>query len=80
MAVDATGNVFVVDNGNSRIREITPAGFVSTLAGSGEAGFADGAGTAAEFYEPRFVAIDVAGSLYVADGANYRIRKLTRVP
>ena len=77
VAVDSSGTVYVVDNANHRIRKITPAGVVTTLAGSGVAGFADGTGSAAKFYWPEGVAVDSSGTVYVADNANQRIRKIT---
>ena len=59
IAVDSSGNVYVGDTQNSRVRKITPAGAVTTLAGSGVAGFADGTGTAAQFNGgPYGVAVD----------------------
>jgi sugar lactone lactonase YvrE len=77
LAFDADGNMYVADNQNHRIRKITPAGVVSTFAGSGTSGFADGTGTAAQFNSPFDVAVDVAGNVYVADTYNFRIRKIT---
>ncbi|MCL2760314.1 MAG: IPT/TIG domain-containing protein [Desulfuromonadales bacterium] len=77
VAVDAAGNVYVADKGNNCIRKITPAGVVSTFAGSGTMGFADGAGTAAQFNQPVGVAVDATGDVYVADTVNNCIRKIT---
>jgi hypothetical protein len=57
----------VADLGNHVIRKITSDGTVSTLAGSGVAGFADGVGTAAQFSGPTGIALDAAGNIYVAD-------------
>jgi len=76
VAVDALGNVYVADYNNHRIRKITPAGVVSTFAGS-TAGYIDGTGTAAQFYRPVGVAVDALGNVYVADYNNHRIRKIT---
>lgn len=75
---DAAGNVFIVDTGNHTIRKITPAGVVSTFAGTpGEMGSADGTGTAARFSDPQGLATDAAGNLYVADTGNHTIRRIT---
>ncbi|MCX6878552.1 MAG: hypothetical protein NTW21_32770, partial [Verrucomicrobia bacterium] len=78
VAVDGSGNVYVADGGNATIRKITPAGMVSTLAGSpGNSGSADGSGSAARFNDPCGVAVDGAGDVYVADTENRTIRKIT---
>ncbi len=77
VAVDSEGNVYVADEGNHKIRKITPAGVVSTFAGSGQRGFADGTGTAAQFNRPYDVAVDSEGNVYVADLFNHKIRKIT---
>jgi gliding motility-associated-like protein len=77
VAVDAAGNVYVADYNNNMIRKITPAGDVSTLAGSVVQGSADGAGANAGFYHPSGIALDASGNLYVADKGNNLIRKIT---
>ncbi|OCX51280.1 hypothetical protein BEL04_21130 [Mucilaginibacter sp. PPCGB 2223] len=74
---DANGNVYVADYGNNMIRKITAAGVVTTLAGSGTPGYADGTGTGSAFKSPRGLAIDGSGNLYVADMGNNLIRKIT---
>jgi NHL repeat len=76
-AVDASGNVYVADSNNHKIRKITAAGVVTTLAGSGSAGSADGTGAAASFDQPLGVAVDASGNVYVADQRNHKIRKVT---
>ena len=77
MAVNAAGEVFVADRLNHRIRKVTPAGLTSTFAGSGDAGFVDDTGIAAQFENPNGLAFDSVGNLYVADEANHVIRKIT---
>lgn len=77
VAVDASGNVYVVDANNNCVRKITPAGVVTTLAGSKTAGYADAAGTAAKFKAPKGICIDPSGVLYIADTDNNRIRKIS---
>jgi len=77
VVTDTEGNIYFTEWGAHRIRKITPAGVVSTIAGSGTEGFADGAGTAAQFNLPTGIAIDAEGNLYVSDSGNNRIRKIT---
>jgi streptogramin lyase len=77
LAVDAAGNVYVVDNGNDLIRKVTPTGQVSTFAGSGQSGNSDGTGTGASFNSPFGITIDTSGNLYIADSGNNLIRKIT---
>jgi sugar lactone lactonase YvrE len=78
IAVDSAGNVYVGDYGNATVRKITPAGVVSTLAGSaGSFGYGDGIGRAALFHEPAGVAVDANGNVYVADVFNFAIRKIS---
>ncbi|WP_161991957.1 IPT/TIG domain-containing protein [Flagellimonas algicola] len=76
LAVDEDGNIFVVDEGNHKIRKITPEGMVSTLAGS-DNGYADGFGIEAAFQYPSRLATDANGNVYVTDLFNYKIRKIT---
>jgi hypothetical protein len=76
IAVDASGNLYVVEQSNNTMRMITPAGVVSTLAGfAGVPGSEDGTGPAARFFAPTGVAVDAGGNLYVADEGNNTIRK-----
>jgi sugar lactone lactonase YvrE len=78
LAKDAQGNIYVADFYNNVIRKVTPAGVVSTYAGTGAAGFTNGAAlTAATFDGPNGLAFDNSGNLYVADAYNNAIREIT---
>jgi alpha-tubulin suppressor-like RCC1 family protein len=78
LTVDDAGNVWVADAGNSKIRKITPAGAVSTFAGTSLPGSTDNVtGLAAGFRNPAGVAIDEAGNVFVGDRNNHKIRKIT---
>ncbi|VDA99922.1 hypothetical protein S1OALGB6SA_996 [Olavius algarvensis spirochete endosymbiont] len=77
----SSGNIYVADSVNHRIRKITPTDriedrVVSTLAGTGTPGHTDGASNTAQFNYPAGVAIDSSGNVYVADTKNNRIRKI----
>ncbi len=76
VAVDSAGNLFVADSGNNEIREVTPAGVVTTVAGSITPGHSDGSGATASFNLPAGVAVDSSGNVYVADFNNNEIRKI----
>jgi serine/threonine-protein kinase len=77
IAIDRAGNAYVADKGNNKIRKITSAGVVTTFAGSGSVGFADGTGVAASFFYPTGIVIDNSGDFFVADGVYGTIRKIT---
>ena len=77
IAIDKSDNVFVMDAQNNRIRKITPAGVVSTFAGSGAGGSTDATGTAASFNQAWGIGIDANNNLYVVDAGNDKIRKVT---
>ncbi len=83
VAVDASGNIIVADRTNMRIRQITPAGVVTTLAGGGSNTYgyiysSDGVGSNVGFRNPIGVAVDkITGSILVAEADNQRIRKLS---
>ncbi len=83
VAVDGAGNVYIADAGNNRIRKVSPAGIITTVAGNLTAGFAgdnqpaDSVNT--EFNNPVGVTVDIAGNLYIADNFNQRIRRIDAV-
>ncbi len=78
VAVDGSGNVYIADYGNNRIRKINPAGVISTFAGSGGFGFSGDGGPAinAQIYLPAGVTVDATGNVYIAQDNNRRIRKV----
>jgi sugar lactone lactonase YvrE len=76
IAIDAAGNMYVADSGNNLIRKISASGMVSTYAGRGPQGTANGASSAASFSNPTALVLDAAGNLYVADSGNGLIRKI----
>ena len=78
VALDGSGNLYIADWDNNRIRKVDTAGMISTVAGDGTRGFGGdgGAATAAQLYRPQGVALDGSGNLYIADTDNNRIRKV----
>jgi len=70
ITIDAAGNIYVSDTKYHNIRKISPSGTVTTLAGSGVAGFADGIGIAAQFNYPKGITVDFLGDIFVSD-SNY---------
>jgi sugar lactone lactonase YvrE len=79
IAVDSAGTVYLSDSGNHRVRKITADGKISTVAGTGTAGYRgdNGPAVSAQLYDPREVAVDSAGAVYIADNGNHRVRKIT---
>lgn len=79
MAVDASGNLYIPDYFNMRVRKVTPSGVITTVVGNGTKGFSGDGGpaTSASLYAPTAVATDGLGNLFVADSDNYRVRKIT---
>jgi hypothetical protein len=77
ITTDLSGNIYVADSYNNRIRKITPGGVVTTLAGSGAVGSSDGTGISASFNQPWGVAADPSGNIFVIDSGNNLVRKIT---
>ncbi len=80
VAVDASGNLFISDSGNNRIRKVAPDGTITTFAGNGTAAYGGDGGPAvsASLNNPQGLALDSAGALYITDTGNGRVRKIPR--
>ena len=79
VAIDSNGNLFISDQDNNRVRRVDAVtGLISTVAGTGTAGFSGdgGPGTSAQLHSPQGVAVDGAGNLFIADWLNFRIRRV----
>ena len=79
LALDHLGNLLVVERAGNRVRKISPGGIVTTLAGTGEAGFSGDGGQAqkAQINDPTDIAVDSKDNIYIADLGNNRIRKIS---
>ena len=73
---DTQGNLYVTDTGNSVVRKVTASGTVGTLAGNGTCGSVDGLSTAAQFCNPKGIALDHWGNLWIADTGNHTVRRI----
>lgn len=80
--VDGSGNIFIADRTNQRIRKVTAAtGVITTIAGTGVAGFSGdgGAATSATLNQPRTIYVNTSGEVFVADASNHRVRKISAI-
>src|SRR2546430_11486620 len=78
IAIDADRNVYLADQGSSRVRKIDASGIITTVAGNGQSSYSgDGVLATSTSMDPRSVAVDASGNLYIADEENYRIRKVS---
>jgi uncharacterized protein (TIGR03437 family) len=79
VTVDASGNFFIADTNNQRIRKVSASGIITTVAGNGNAGFSgdNGLAVSASLNFPSAVKVDSSGNLYIADTGNQRVRKVS---
>ncbi|MEU9412359.1 hypothetical protein ACGF5O_44835, partial [Streptomyces sp. NPDC048291] len=79
VALDGAGNLYIADTDNHRVRKVTPNGIITTVAGTGQAGFVSDGGpaVATKLNTPHGVAVDEEGNLYIGDTNNHRVRKVT---
>jgi len=78
LVVDSAGNLYIADAANDRVRKVSPAGIITTIAGTGHPGFSGDNGPAgsAQLNQPYGVALDTSGNLYIADFGNQRVRRI----
>jgi sugar lactone lactonase YvrE len=78
VAFDGAGNLYIADGGNHRIRRLTAAGVITTIAGTGSGGFSGDGGpaTSAQLFSPQGVAVDGRGNVYIGDTGNNRVRRI----
>ena len=78
IAIDQSGNIFISDNSNSRIRKINSSGIITTVAGSGVSGFAidGGPATAGRLNGPTGIAVDLLGNIFIAESSSFKVRKI----
>ncbi len=81
LAFDAQGNLYIGDSSAARVRKVSTAGIITTVAGNGVNGFSGDGGlaTSAQISSPNGLAVDSAGNLYIADGPNGRIRRVSTI-
>ncbi len=79
IAFDSAGNMYIADIDDHRIRKVSPVGVITTVAGNGNPGFSGDGGKAieAQLHSPGAIAVTPTGVLYIADGPNHRVRKVT---
>ncbi len=79
VAIDGSGNLFIADYSNSRVRKVSTSGIITTVVGNGAYGYSGdgGAATSAQLFSPNGVAVDGSGNLFIADTGNHRIRKVS---
>jgi formylglycine-generating enzyme required for sulfatase activity/sugar lactone lactonase YvrE len=79
LALDASGNLFIADYGNTRVRKVSASGTITTVAGNGNVGFSGDGGPAAsaELNYPKGIAVDASGDLFIADSGNNVIREVS---
>jgi trimeric autotransporter adhesin len=79
LAVDSAGNLYIADTNNNVIRQVTPDGIITTVAGNGSQGYSGDGGpaTSAALNQPNAVAVDASGALYISDVGNSRLRTVS---